>query len=100
MCFFCRSASVLAVLCLISCSKPEAEEGLSSPSNSAVQKTAEIAVTGERMSRADTLNELPAYAPPPPPAPGIYAGQWTPQYHDVGRDKFTTIAENAFKIVR
>src|SRR5262245_17594473 len=108
MCLFCRSASVLAVLCLISCSKPEAEEGLSSPSNSAAQKSAEIAVTGQRipmpnagvMSRADVLNELPAYAPPPPPAPGIYGGQWTPQYHDVGRDKFTTIAENAFKIVR
>ena len=25
---------------------------------------------------------------------------WAPPYHDVGRDKFTNFAENAFKIVR
>jgi Ca-activated chloride channel family protein len=106
MCLFCRSASVFAVLCLMSCSNPQAEEGLSSPSNTAAQKTADIAVTGQRMpmpnapmSRTDALNELPAVAPPPPPAPG-FVGQWEPQYHDVGRDKFNTISENPFKIVR
>ena len=27
-------------------------------------------------------------------------GMWPPPYKDVGRDKFTTFAENAFKIVR
>ncbi len=27
-------------------------------------------------------------------------GHWPPPYQDVGRDKFTTFAENAFKIVR
>jgi Ca-activated chloride channel family protein len=30
----------------------------------------------------------------------MYAQQWTPPYHDQGRDKFTTVAENAFKIAR
>jgi len=43
------------------------------------------------------MNYLPA--PPPPPAPGMYP-QWSPPYHDVGRDKFTVASENPFKIVR
>ena len=33
--------------------------------------------------------------------PGMYVRQeWSPPYHDVGRDKFTSVAENVFKIVR
>ena len=34
-------------------------------------------------------------APPLPPAP-----MPPPYYHDVGRDRFTSVAENAFKLVR
>jgi Ca-activated chloride channel family protein len=112
MCLFCRSAgSVLAILCLISCAKPDVRDEVSSPPNAAAQKAAsDVVVTGGRIPQpnatpvtessrsVDALNYLPA--PPPPPAPGMYAQPWTPPYHDVGRDKFTTVAENAFKVVR
>ena len=102
MCLFCRSAgSVLAILCLISCAKPDVREEISSPANAAAEKSAgNIVVTGSRVA-ADALGyELLAAPPPPPPAPGMYPQQWTPPYHDQGRDKFTTVAENAFKIAR
>jgi Ca-activated chloride channel family protein len=42
-------------------------------------------------------NEM-GYLPAPPP-PGTMP-QWSPPYHDQGRDKFTSVAENAFQIVR
>src|SRR4051812_26905966 len=106
MCLFCRSAgSVLAILCLVSCAKPAVDEGISAPSNTTVmeEKAAQgVVVTGGRISAAnraaDALYEsYPAPPPPPPPAaPGMYPQQWTPPYHDQGRDKFTTVAENAF----
>jgi Ca-activated chloride channel family protein len=112
MCIFCRSAgSVLAVLLLVSCAKPAVEEGVTSPTDStAAQKaSSELVVTGTRIPQpnapmpstqlsrsADAMNYLPA---PPPPAPGMYP-QWSPPYHDVGRDKFTVTSENPFKIVR
>jgi Ca-activated chloride channel family protein len=104
MCIFCRSVgSVLAVLCLVSCARSDVREEVTTPSP-AVAKTAEsdIAVTGSRVAGAvDAMNyePLPAPAPPPPPAPGMYP-QWSPPYHDVGRDKFTTVVQNAFKVVR
>jgi len=108
MCLFCRSAgSVLAILCLISCAKPAVDEGLSAPSNTTVMEekaAGAVVVTGSRISaanRADALayESLPA-PPPPPPAPGMYPQPWTPPYYDQGRDKFTQVAENAFKIAR
>ena len=102
MCIFCRSVgSVLAVLCLVSCAKSDVREEVTSPPP-AVAKTAEsdIAVTGSRISGVvDAMNYESLPAPPPPPAPGMYP-QWSPPYHDVGRDKFTTIVQNAFKVVR
>jgi len=104
MCIFCRSVgSVLAVLCLVSCAKSDVREEVTSPPP-AVAKSAEsdIAVTGSRVAGAvDAMNyeSLPAPPPPPPSAPGMYP-QWSPPYHDVGRDKFTTIVQNAFKVVR
>ena len=101
MCIFCRSVgSVLAVLCLVSCARSDVREEVTSPSP-AVAKAAEsdIAVTGSRVAGAvDAMNYEPRPAPPPP-APGMYP-QWSPPYHDVGRDKFTTIVQNAFKVVR
>jgi Ca-activated chloride channel homolog len=67
-----------------------------------------IVATGSRIqvgnveARSEfSIGKVVAPAPPPPPAtmmrhaPGI----WPPIYKDVGRDKFTTFAENAFKIV-
>ena len=104
MCIFCRSVgSVLAVLCLVSCAKSDVREEVTSPPT-AVAKTAEsdIAVTGSRVSGAvDAMNyeSLPAPPPPPPSAPGMYP-QWSPPYHDVGRDKYSHVDENPFKVVR
>ena len=100
MCIFCRSVGpVLAALCLVSCAKSDVREEVSSPPVAA-QKAADSAlvVTGSRVqsaNEADAMNYLPA----PPPAPRMYP-QWSPPYHDVGRDKFTAAAENPFKIVR
>ena len=102
MCIFCRSVGpVLAALCLVSCAKSDVREEVSSPPVAA-QKTADsgLVVTGSRLRSAnevDAMSYLPA--PPPPPAPGMYP-QWSPPYHDVGRDKFTATSENPFKIVR
>jgi Ca-activated chloride channel family protein len=105
---------VLAIFCLISCAKPDVREEISPPAAPVVDEkvAGAIAVTGSRMQAtnkaADSLSQaLPAYEaypppppPPPPAAPGMYQQQWTPPYHDEGRDKFTTVAENAFKIAR
>ncbi|MEO8548157.1 MAG: VWA domain-containing protein [Sphingomicrobium sp.] len=107
MCLFCRSAgSVLAILCLISCAKPDIREEIAAPPTAAQEKAASgIVVTGSRISAAnraaDSLS-YESYPPPPlpPAAPGMHPQQWTPPYHDQGRDKFTPVAENAFKIAR
>jgi len=103
MCLFCRSVGpILAALCLVSCGKSEVREEIA-PSPQvpvAAQKAEGIVVSGSRIAagEADMMNYLPS-PPPPPPAPGLYQ-TWAPPYHDVGRDKFTAISENAFKIVR
>ena len=55
-----------------------------------------VTVLGRTANETDYL----APPPPPPPAPGVYASTWTPSYHDQGRDKFTSVVENAFKIAR
>src|SRR6185369_3968865 len=103
------AGTVLAAACLGACSKHTVEEGVvASPVVADAQKGRDIVVTGSRISNPN-LNSLPraeldsmAMAPPPPPpppAPGMYQ-QWAPPYHDVGRDKFTMVVENAFKVVR
>jgi len=106
MCVFCRSVGpVFAIFFLISCAKPAVREEVSSPPTPVMQeKAAEaVVVTGSLMRTANqgavSYESLPSPAPPPP-APGMYAQPWTPPYHDQGRDKFTTVAENAFKIAR
>jgi Ca-activated chloride channel family protein len=88
----------LVALALVSCTRANENE-VSSPSDSADAKAQNIVVTGsqapaEELSRMDSAMTMA-----PPPAPGIAPG-WSPPYHDVGRDKFTSVAENAFKIVR
>jgi Ca-activated chloride channel family protein len=73
-----------------------------------------IVVTGSRIAQPNmdmanpvaVVESFGAPPPPPPPAPGVAAmrspapGYWVPPYQDVGRDKFTNFAENAFQIVR
>jgi Ca-activated chloride channel family protein len=95
----------LAVLFVVSCARPGAEQKVSSNSDSAAEpKTAGIAVTGARLAapmavmERDAVGMVPPPPPPPPPAPGLYP-QWSPPYHDQGRDKFTSVDENPFKLV-
>ena len=96
----------LAALLLMSCAGSGIDNKVASPpAELAVQeKTADeaITVTGSVIRRGDLESRSPVavvgmapYAPPPPP-PGIMP----PYYQDVGRDKFNSFAENAFKIVR
>ncbi|MEO8454843.1 MAG: VWA domain-containing protein [Sphingomicrobium sp.] len=90
----------VAVLALVSCSKSANQQSVAVPSDAAAQAKAQnIAVTGTRMARDELYEALPSASPPPPPAPGMYP-TWSPPYHDVGRDKFTSVDENVFKTVQ
>ncbi|HMI41185.1 MAG TPA: von Willebrand factor type A domain-containing protein, partial [Sphingomicrobium sp.] len=101
--------SALAVFFVISCTKSTVDGELSPPP-AAQKAVSEIAVTGTRIPVAGNLTKRRAdaadyiAASPAPPAsvmsPYMPLPQVAPPYHDVGRDKFTTVAENAFKIVR
>ena len=98
----------LGVLFLASCARSDIETKVATPPQPAEEQVAaqDIVVTGSRMARPDVRMEsaspvsvmgMPAPPPPPPPPP---PGIWPPYYQDVGRDKFTSFAENAFRIVR
>jgi Ca-activated chloride channel family protein len=95
-----------AVLLMVSCAKPALDTKVATPPEPAAQaKASEIVVTGSSMRQSDMAARVapmvPAPPPPPPPAPGMYVPKWAaPPYHDQGRDKFTSVAENAFKVVR
>ena len=100
------AGTAVAALLLVSCSNSDVEEGAGAPpvTTADAQKASgsDLVVTGSlgiRMEKrsADSL----AYAPasPPPAVAGMYP-QWAPPYHDQGRDKFTSVAENAFKVAR
>jgi Ca-activated chloride channel family protein len=98
---------VLAVLFVVSCAKSGVDNKVASTSDSAAEaKGSDVVVTGSRIAAAPpALRERDVEAgpppPPPPPAPGLYASQqWAPPYHDIGRDKFTSVDENPFKVVR
>ena len=113
MCIFCRSIGpIFAAICLASCGKNDVREEISTPAPVAAQKSAEgdLVITGQRIARPNLDSAMPvtvvggsAYemsiAPAAPPPPGTMP-IWSPPYHDQGRDKFTTVAQNAFKIVR
>jgi Ca-activated chloride channel family protein len=95
----------LAVLLLVSCAGPGADKKVASTPQAVAQaKVADAVVTGGRVAAPPMLardEAFAAMAPPPPPAPGMYMQPiWTPPYHDVGRDKFTSVDENPFKIVQ
>jgi Ca-activated chloride channel family protein len=100
----------VAVLFMVSCARSGVEDKVTSTPQVAAQAKAsrdatasEIVVTGARLGQSDSNGAIAPFAPPPPPppppAPGTYP-QWSPPYHDQGRDKFTSVAENAFKVVR
>ena len=97
----------LAALFLVSCAKSSVDTKVAStpepaaPSDAAAQaKAPNIVVTGTRMAADELYQSVPPAPPPPPPAaPGMYPA-WSPPYHDVGRDKFSHVDENPFKIVQ
>ena len=104
------SGLAVAVLFVVSCAKTAVDNKVANapePATQAAKASGEIVVTGSilrqpQMAARDMgVMEAPPAPPPPPPAPGMYVPQWaSPPYHDQGRDKFTSVAENAFKVVR
>jgi Ca-activated chloride channel homolog len=94
------------VMVLASCAGSDIDANVASPpSEPAAQEAAadSIIVTGSRVPASNMAKSRSAesYAmPPPPPAPMVAPGIWSPPYHDVGRDKFTNFAENSFKVVQ
>ncbi|HET7605605.1 MAG TPA: von Willebrand factor type A domain-containing protein, partial [Sphingomicrobium sp.] len=102
----------LSAVLLASCARSGVDNKVASmPEPGAQAKAADasnVVVTGSRIAapqlRAESIAPMAMMAPPappPPPAPGMYVPQWaSPLYHDQGRDKFTSVEENAFKIVR
>ena len=102
----------LTVVLLASCARSGVDDKIASTSDSEQAKVADtsnVVVTGSRIAapqlRAESIPPMavmaPPAPPPPPPAPGMYVPQWaSPPYHDQGRDKFTQVDENPFKIVR
>ena len=103
-----------AALLLSSCAGSGAEQSAAGDSNIVV--TAGRA-KADQPSEADAVADVAEYAAiapsaPPPPSLGVAppslerraareAPYYQPQqYHDVGRDKFASVAENRFKVVR
>src|SRR5262249_33057074 len=93
--------SLPAVL-LLSCAKGD-EQSASTPDDPNAPPSSENVVSGSVALRRQAPDKYDMPAPPPPPAPMIaqmYQPAVAPPYHDVGRDKFTSVAENPFKVVR
>ncbi|HEY1126119.1 MAG TPA: von Willebrand factor type A domain-containing protein, partial [Sphingobium sp.] len=123
-------ATSLAMALLAACAQNGGQQAANSPSTdgavSEADEAASIVVTGSRIERGDYVSSSPLVvidsrkagriapsAPPPPPPPGIMSRAmvaqsyvprpepWPqPAYRDVGRDKFTSVAENPFKAVK
>ena len=99
----------LGALLLASCAGRSVETA-DAPQQAAVAEdsSSEIVLTGTRVkvgnleARSEFAIGTSAPPPPPPAAPAMRQapGVWAPPYHDVGRDKFTNFAENAFKVVQ
>jgi len=100
----------LTAALLASCAGSNVDTKVASPPEPAAEPAAQevsadsIVVTGGRVPAANMSKvgraEMYTMSPPPPMAPMISPGLWSPPYQDVGRDKFTNFAENNFKIVR
>jgi Ca-activated chloride channel family protein len=121
-------ATGLALTLLASCAGSDTRLASASDGKGeakAAEGAAEIVVTGQSIANApaDRAPPISAFAPPPPPAPpslsssqqpsvpvmstSRYAARaapeprpYPPYYQDVGRDKFTSTDQNAFKIVK
>ena len=96
----------LAATLLASCAQKGEVENRAAPPAAKTQyeASADLVVTGTRIS-GRVAAESSLYAPPPPPpamvAPGIYMPLMaSPPYHDQGRDKFASFEQNIFKVVR
>ena len=106
----CSAGLALAALFLASCAKSGAhDEVRSTPDLVAQARSADraaesdVLVTGSRIPTPSLGPSAPAAVAlsAPPPAPGMYVPPgWAPPYHDSGRDKFTSVEANPFKIVR
>lgn len=102
-----HSGLCLSAACLASCAGSGLKTTSEAPPAAALEAAdaaSEIVVTGSaiqsralRPSQMAVMSPAPPAPPPPPPPP---SAMWNVPYKDVGRDKFTTVAENAFKIVR
>src|SRR4051812_11769367 len=98
----------LAAVLLVSCARAGVDDQVASSSDRSDEvKASEVVVTGSLA--IGTRQAVPAPPPPPPmvaaPAMRGFAlmkseQRWAPPYHDQGRDNFTSVAENSFKIVR
>lgn len=124
---FSESLTTGLILALLaSCAGPGKPDSPSAdaapPAAAPTEAASEIVVTGTRVARAPqqsvnaitsvTAADIASFpAPPPPPvsapAPLVQgrvamAERWQGNFHyrDVGRDKFTATAQNAFKVVR
>ena len=103
----------LGAFFLASCAGQSVETTAASQQEPAAEAGAkDVIVTGSRVQvgnlEARSEFAIGTVASPPPPPPPVMAapmmrkerGAWPPFYKDVGRDKFNSFAENAFKIVR
>ena len=111
--FHIRKVSLaIGALLLASCARNEMEttaDAQLEPGATAAQEsdeasivvTGSLAVTGSRVRKAnENYDSMSLPAPPPPPVMAVPMMGWSPPYHDQGRDKFTAVAQNAFKLVR
>jgi len=103
----------LGALFLASCAGQNVETTAASQEPAAEADAKDVIVTGSRIQVGNleatsefAIGTVVPPAPPPPPAAVMAAPMrqdrraWPPVYKDVGRDKFNSFAENAFKIVR
>ena len=103
----------LGALLLASCAGRNVEDNPAPPQDAAAEvqsESGDIVATGSRLkvgnleARSEFAIGTVAPPPPRPPAPAMAAplrqNAMPPFYKDVGRDKFNSFAENAFKIVR
>src|SRR5690348_11192293 len=84
-------------LMLASCAHPEIAEApppVTPVVEAAPPAAMDVVVTGSIAPQGIVAARVSA--PPPPPTVLMPP----PYYHDVGRDRFTSVAENAFKLVR
>ena len=109
-----RASCAMALLLAASCAKSPVEIGQNfAPRDERAADSAEIVVTGARVAAenrasksAPSLARAEGMVAPPPPPPFAPSPVMTQErmvalpYQHVGRDKFTTVAQNAFKLVR